>query len=238
MTQQTIVRTALWAQAETAVADPPTIAERHGHTMRAYRRAQTPLGGIAKRAFDVVASSMALVLLAPLLVVIALAIRLESPGAVLFRQKRAGFRGRIFRIYKFRTMRVAEDGRAVVQAVRGDARVTRIGRFLRRTSLDELPQLLNVLRGEMSLVGPRPHAVVHEQAFHRLKDAYAMRRMARPGITGLAQVSGARGVTDTPEKVLMRTAFDLEYVRAWSFWRDLVIIARTLSLPFRDGAAV
>lgn len=218
--------------------DPPTVSQRHGRAGTAYRCASAPVGGVAKRGLDLAAALLALAVFAPLMLAIALTIRLETPGPALFRQKRAGFRGRIFRIYKFRTMTVVEDGRAVVQAVREDARVTRFGRFLRRTSLDELPQLLNVVRGEMSLVGPRPHAIVHEHAFGRSDAAYALRRMARPGITGLAQVSGARGVTDTPEKVARRTALDLDYIRRWSLGLDLAILARTLLLPFFDSAAV
>ncbi len=218
--------------------EPPRVTERHGRSGGAYRCATAPVGGAAKRAFDVVVALAALIALSPALLLIALLIRLESRGPALFRQKRAGFRGRIFKIYKFRTMRVVEDGESVVQAVRGDQRVTRLGRILRRASIDELPQLLNVLKGDMSLVGPRPHAIVHEHAFHRYDVAYALRRMARPGITGLAQVSGARGMTDTPDKVARRTEFDLDYVRRWSLALDALILARTALAVFGDAEAL
>ncbi|HVZ98871.1 MAG TPA: sugar transferase [Caulobacterales bacterium] len=202
-----------------------------------YRLAIEPVGGALKRAFDIVASALALALLTPLFICIAIQIKLDSPGPVFFRQRRAGFRGRVFRIYKFRTMSTLEDGRNVAQAVQGDARVTQIGRTLRKFSLDELPQLINVLRGEMSLVGPRPHAILHEHEFRRFDLAYTRRRFARPGITGLAQVSGARGVTDTEEKVARRIALDLAYVNHWSIWLDLMIMLRTVAVFLRDPAA-
>ncbi len=202
-----------------------------------YRLAMDPVGGALKRSFDIIASALALFALSPLLLYIALCIKLDSRGPVFFKQRRAGFRGRVFRIYKFRTMTTLEDGRNVAQAVADDARVTRIGRVLRRLSIDELPQLINVLKGEMSLVGPRPHAILHEHEFRRFDLAYTRRRFARPGITGLAQVSGARGVTDTSDKVARRIALDLAYINHWSIWLDLLIILRTVAVFLRDPAA-
>jgi lipopolysaccharide/colanic/teichoic acid biosynthesis glycosyltransferase len=187
---------------------------------------------------DIVLSLFALALLAGPMATIALLIKLDSPGPVFFRQRRAGFRGRVFRIYKFRTMTSMEDGRDVAQAIDGDARVTRLGRFLRRTSLDEIPQLINVLLGQMSLVGPRPHAILHEHEFRRFDLAYTRRRFARPGITGLAQVCGARGITDTDDKVARRIRYDLAYIDHWSIWLDLLILLRTVGCVFRDPAAV
>ncbi len=207
---------------------------RHGH---AYRTTDEPVGGAAKRIFDATLAGLALLALSPLLLILCILIRLESPGPAIFRQWRAGFRGRAFRIYKLRSMRTRNSGRNIVQARRADPRVTPLGRFLRRTSLDELPQLINVLKGDMSLVGPRPHAIAHEYEFGASDRDYAMRRTARPGITGLAQICGARGLTDTPEKVARRLKFDLTYIEQWSFALDLLIIVRTVAVVFRDRAA-
>jgi lipopolysaccharide/colanic/teichoic acid biosynthesis glycosyltransferase len=156
---------------------------------------------------------------------------------VLFRQQRTGLNGRAFRIYKFRTMRVAEDGPAVEQARRDDARVTRLGRMLRKLSLDELPQLINVLKGEMSLVGPRPHAVCHDEAWARTIPGYADRFRARPGLTGYAQVRGLRGEVTGPEAIRDRVHADLAYIEDWSLWRDLAVIVKTVPLVFNDAAA-
>jgi lipopolysaccharide/colanic/teichoic acid biosynthesis glycosyltransferase len=203
-----------------------------------YRLAPTPVGGAAKRAFDIIVAASALVVLALPLLVIALLIRIDSPGPALFRQARSGFHGRAFEILKFRTMAAAPHGERVAQARPADPRVTGIGRFLRRTSIDELPQLINVLRGEMSLVGPRPHALSHDRVFYGVNDLYPRRFLARPGITGLAQVEGARGVTDTPEKVEARLGYDLEYIDTWSLRGDLVIIAKTIRLVFADRNAL
>ena len=183
---------------------------------------------LAKRALDVTLAVTALVALAPLFAAIAVLIRRESPGPVFFMQRRYGFNQEPFRIYKFRSMSAQEDGRVVTQAIAGDSRVTRVGRFIRRTNIDELPQLLNVLRGEMSLVGPRPHAMAHDQAFEREVALYARRHNVRPGITGWAQVNGWRGETDTPEKVLGRVAHDLFYIDNWSLMLDLSIMVRTV----------
>ncbi|WP_165359585.1 exopolysaccharide biosynthesis polyprenyl glycosylphosphotransferase [Lichenibacterium minor] len=183
---------------------------------------------LAKRVVDIVLAAAALVALAPLFAAMAVLIRREGPGPVFFMQRRYGFNQEPFRIYKFRSMSATEDGRAVRQATAGDSRITRVGRFMRRTNIDELPQLLNVLRGEMSLVGPRPHAMAHDQAFERDVALYARRHNVRPGITGWAQVNGWRGETDTPEKVLGRVEHDLFYIDNWSLMLDLSIMVRTV----------
>ena len=181
-----------------------------------------------KRAFDTLGASLILLLSAPLLLLVAVAIRLDSPGPVLFRQRRYGFNQQAFRIFKFRTMTTTDDGHVIVQATRNDPRVTRIGRVLRRYNLDELPQLLNVLAGQMSLVGPRPHAVAHDQEFERKIALYARRHNVKPGITGWAQVHGLRGETDTDEKMAKRVAFDHWYIDNWSLWLDIAILLRTV----------
>jgi Undecaprenyl-phosphate glucose phosphotransferase len=181
----------------------------------------------AKRGFDIIVSLCALVFLSPLLAAAALLVKLDSPGPVFFRQTRWGFDDREFKIWKFRTMTVMEDGGCIVQACRGDKRVTRIGRFLRRTSLDELPQLFNVLRGEMSIVGPRPHAVAHDIEYGELIAEYALRRHVKPGLTGLAQAHGLRGETRTPKHMEMRVQKDLWYISNWSFWLDIKIVIQT-----------
>jgi Undecaprenyl-phosphate glucose phosphotransferase len=188
-------------------------------------------GRIVKRAMDIGASALGLVLLAVPMAAIALAIRLESPGPALFRQWRLGFNQDEFEMLKFRTMR-HDPGAPLVQARPDDERITRIGRWLRRTSLDELPQLINVLRGEMSLVGPRPHAIALNAAFMRQIEQYATRYRVKPGITGLAQVYGWRGGTDTEEKMAGRIAHDLYYIEHWSLLLDLKIIALTLIRGF------
>lgn len=195
--------------------------------------ASEAIGGTIKRAFDVIVATSALIVLAPLLALIAIAIRLDSPGQAIFRQDRGGFGGKSFRIWKFRTMTVTEN-RGVVQARRDDARLTRLGGFLRRSSLDELPQLFNVLMGDMSIIGPRPHALEHDIKFEKIDPRYPYRFRARPGVTGLAQVSGYRGPTETDEKIRARTGFDVEYVQTWTWQRDLVIFLRTIGLIWKD----
>ncbi|MDE2162767.1 MAG: sugar transferase [Alphaproteobacteria bacterium] len=175
----------------------------------------------------------ALILVAPLLVLLALLVRLDSTGSVLFRQKRLGHRGRPFAILKLRTMTVLEDGAAVVQAQRDDARTTRIGRWLRALSLDELPQLLNVIKGEMSLVGPRPHALVHDLHYARLIANYQRRQDVKPGITGWAQINGLRGATPTVEVMSRRVDFDVWYANHASLALDLKILFRTPFEVFR-----
>jgi putative colanic acid biosysnthesis UDP-glucose lipid carrier transferase len=164
-------------------------------------------------------------------------IKLSSPGAVLFRQRRYGLDGRQITVYKFRTMTVAEDGETVQQARRGDERVTRVGAVLRRFSLDELPQLINVLQGRMSLVGPRPHAVAHNEEYRKLIRGYMVRHKVLPGITGLAQVNGCRGETPGVEEMQQRVNYDLEYLRRWTPALDLKIIAQTALRIFRDDKA-
>jgi Undecaprenyl-phosphate glucose phosphotransferase len=176
---------------------------------------------------DRVLSALGLWIAAPLMLLIALAIKLDSRGPVFFRQRRHGFNHEIINVWKFRTMHVLEDGGQVPQAKRGDPRVTRVGRFLRSTSLDELPQLFNVLRGEMSIVGQRPHAIAHNEYYSAMLQRYANRHRMKPGITGWAQVRGYRGETDTPEKMDQRVRCDLEYIENWSLWFDVKIILMT-----------
>jgi undecaprenyl-phosphate galactose phosphotransferase/putative colanic acid biosynthesis UDP-glucose lipid carrier transferase len=180
-----------------------------------------------KRTLDVILASGLLVALAPLLAVMGILIRLESSGPLIFRQGRKGFNGREFTIFKFRTMKVFEDGRVIPQARRNDPRVTRIGRILRATSLDELPQLVNVVRGHMSLVGPRPHAVAHDDGYTKLIANYAFRQHMKPGLTGWAQVNGFRGETAQLALMERRVDCDLWYIKNWSFWLDLRILVLT-----------
>jgi len=187
----------------------------------------TRLERSAKRGFDILVSLCALVVLSPVLAVAALLIKLDSPGPIIFRQTRWGFDDHEFKIWKFRTMTVMEDGGRIVQAQRQDLRVTAVGRILRRTSIDELPQLINVLRGEMSIVGPRPHAVAHDVEYGELIAEYALRRHVKPGLTGLAQVHGLRGETKTPRHMEMRVQKDLWYISNWSFWLDIRIVLQT-----------
>ena len=186
------------------------------------------LNGLLKRASDIVLASLILILITPLLAAIAVGVKLSSPGPVLFRQRRYGLDGREIVVYKFRSMKVTEDGPVVRQATRNDSRVTRFGAFLRRSSLDELPQFINVLQGRMSVVGPRPHAVAHNEQYRRLVKSYMIRHKVRPGITGWAQVNGLRGETDTVEKMKARIEYDLDYLRNWSLKLDLAIIWKTI----------
>jgi Undecaprenyl-phosphate glucose phosphotransferase len=180
-----------------------------------------------KRVVDIFGASFGLISLLPLLIITAIAIKLDSSGPVLFRQRRCGFNGREFYILKFRSMSVLEDGRSVCQATRGDRRITRIGKWLRRTSIDELPQLWNVLTGSMSLVGPRPHALAHDNEFDKAVRHYAVRHHVKPGLTGWAQVNGCRGPTPTVADIQRRVEFDLWYIDNWNFRLDCLIIART-----------
>jgi putative colanic acid biosynthesis UDP-glucose lipid carrier transferase len=190
----------------------------------------------AKRLLDLVLASIALAMLMPVMFVVGILIRLDSAGPVLFRQTRVGFSGRPFRIYKFRTMTVMDDGNVVRQATRGDRRITRIGAFLRRTSIDELPQLLNVIRGEMSLVGPRPHASAHDSEYTQLIARYAYRHHVKPGITGWAQVNGCRGETSTVDLMERRVECDLWYVNNWSLWLDLKTMIMTVVQVWKHDA--
>ena len=171
------------------------------------------------------------------MLLIAIGVRRSSPGPVLFRQRRYGLDGRQIVIYKFRTMFVLEDGDTVRQATHNDDRITAFGRFLRRTSLDELPQFINVLQGRMSIVGPRPHAVAHNETYRKLIDGYMMRHKVKPGVTGWAQVNGLRGETDTVEKMQRRIEYDLAYLRNWSLRLDLLIIAKTVLVLLGDRRA-
>lgn len=190
-----------------------------------------------KRAFDIVMSFGALLFFLPLLLTIATLVRLESTGPALFRQRRTGLNGVIFTVFKFRTMTVAEDGANVRQATRGDARITPFGAILRKFSLDELPQLLNVLRGEMSLIGPRPHAVAHDDTWGQLAPGYNLRFRARPGLTGYAAVCGFRGEVRELQAIVDRVEADNEYIDTWSFALDMKIVWRTLPLIFSDTRA-
>jgi putative colanic acid biosynthesis UDP-glucose lipid carrier transferase len=190
-----------------------------------------------KRSFDFAFALFALVVLAPTLLLIALMIKLETGGPALYRQQRTGYQGRVFTIFKFRTMSVMEDSSAVRQATVGDSRVTRVGAVLRRLSLDELPQLVNVLTGDMSLIGPRPHALAHDNFYAAHIENYPHRFLARPGLTGLAQVNGFRGETRQIDCMRRRVDADCEYIRRWNFRFDLVILLRTVPLLFRDPQA-
>jgi len=209
---------------------PPVQAEREApHASR--------LAAATKRTLDLGIATALLIFLAPLLLAIALVIRFESAGPALFRQQRLGFNGKTFRIFKFRSMHVLEDGEHVRQAEPGDDRVTRVGRFLRVSSLDELPQFINVVLGDMSLVGPRPHAVAHDRQFGLLIADYALRRRVKPGITGWAQVNGLRGATPTVDMMRKRVDHDLWYVQNASIGLDLKIMLRTPRELFRQRNA-
>jgi Undecaprenyl-phosphate glucose phosphotransferase len=190
-----------------------------------------------KRSLDIIGAGIAIVLLLPLMLVVALCIKLDAKGPILFTQRRNGFNNSTFRIYKFRTMRVLEDGDVIPQAKRGDPRVTRFGRLLRQTSIDELPQLFNVLIGSMSLVGPRPHAVAHNNEYQKLIANYAFRHHVKPGITGWAQVNGYRGQSQTIDVMAHRVEYDLWYINHWSLWLDLRILLKTVVLAYRQPTA-
>jgi len=191
------------------------------------------LNAVFKRGFDLVVGGLALVALLPVMAVIALGVTLESPGPILFRQRRYGLDGRQIVVWKFRSMTVIEDGSVVRQATRDDTRVTRLGAFLRRTSLDELPQLFNVILGTMSLVGPRPHAVAHNEEYRGLIKGYMVRHKVKPGITGWAQVNGLRGETDSVDKMRRRIEHDIEYLRRWSPGFDALILFKTAIIVFK-----
>jgi putative colanic acid biosynthesis UDP-glucose lipid carrier transferase len=200
----------------------------------------TPFHGmdaVLKRVFDILLAGLALILGAPLMALIAIGVKLSSRGPILFRQRRYGLNGEEINVYKFRSMTVCEDGAAVAQATRNDSRITPLGRFLRRTSLDELPQLVNVIEGKMSLVGPRPHAVAHNEQYRKLICGYMIRHKVRPGITGWAQVNGLRGETETVDKMSARVKFDIDYLNQWSLWMDIKILVRTVLLVLRDDQA-
>jgi putative colanic acid biosynthesis UDP-glucose lipid carrier transferase len=201
---------------------------------------ETPFTGtnrLVKRVSDVVLASIILVLISPLLLALAIGVKLSSPGPAVFRQRRNGLDGEEIVVYKFRSMRAQDNGDVVPQATKDDQRVTPFGAFIRRTSLDELPQFVNVLQGRMSIVGPRPHAVAHNEMYRQLIKAYMVRHKVKPGITGWAQVHGLRGETDTIDKMQARVEYDLEYLRNWSLGLDLQIIARTIKVVFFDRNA-
>ncbi|MDL2336861.1 MAG: undecaprenyl-phosphate glucose phosphotransferase [Pseudomonadota bacterium] len=201
---------------------------------------ETPFTGtnqLVKRISDVVLSSIILIVTSPLLLVLAIGVKLSSPGPVVFKQRRNGLDGDEIIVYKFRSMTTQDNGSVVKQATRNDARLTPFGAFIRRTSLDELPQFVNVLQGRMSIVGPRPHAVAHNEEYRRLIKAYMVRHKVKPGVTGWAQVNGYRGETDTLEKMQARVEYDLEYLRNWSIALDLQIIMRTVRVAFFERHA-
>jgi len=201
---------------------------------------ETPFCGVnhlLKRLSDIVLSSIILLFLAPLLLLIGMGVKLTSPGPALFKQRRYGLDGKEIIVYKFRSMAVCEDGNDVRQARRCDSRVTPFGAFLRRTSLDELPQFINVLQGRMSVVGPRPHAIAHNETYRKLIKGYMVRHKVRPGITGLAQVRGLRGETETLDKMQARIDCDLDYLRHWSMALDMKIIFKTIFVVLRDQRA-
>jgi len=201
------------------------------HTLRLARAPLTLKDRCLKRAFDIVVAGSLLVIAAPVLLLIAICIKLDSDGPVLFRQRRRGFNHREFRVFKFRTMTTMDDGDVIRQAERNDSRVTSVGRFLRRTNLDEVPQLLNVLFGDMSLVGPRPHAVAHDNEYEARIRLYASRHKVKPGITGWAQVNGLRGETDTVDKMIRRVEYDVFYIDHWSVLFDIKIMLTTIFSP-------
>ncbi|MDI1309681.1 MAG: undecaprenyl-phosphate glucose phosphotransferase [Methylotenera sp.] len=193
----------------------------------------TGFNGVIKRTTDILFSLAILLLILPILIIIALGVKLSSPGPVIFKQHRYGLDGKEILVYKFRSMSVCENGRAVTQAIKNDQRVTKFGAFLRKSSLDELPQFINVLQGRMSVVGPRPHAVSHNEMYRKLIKGYMIRHKVKPGITGWAQVNGLRGETETLDKMKARIDYDLEYLRNWSPKLDIYIIFKTISVVFK-----
>lgn len=192
------------------------------------------LNGILKRLSDFVLAVLILILITPILLVIAIAVKITSPGPIFFQQKRYGLDGEEISVYKFRSMTVCEDGDHIKQATRNDSRVTRLGAILRKYSLDELPQFINVLQGRMSIVGPRPHAVAHNETYRGMVKGYMIRHKVKPGITGWAQVNGSRGETDTVEKMKRRIELDLDYLRNWSLGLDIIIILKTIQTVFQN----
>jgi len=212
----------------------------HIHGMPVVALTETPtlgVSGIGKRLSDLVIASLILLLIWPLLLILAIGVKLTSPGPVIFKQRRYGLDGHEILIYKFRSMRVHDDASIIQQAGRADPRITRFGSFIRRTSLDELPQFINVLQGRMSVVGPRPHAVSHNEQYRKLIKGYMLRHKVKPGITGWAQVNGLRGETETLEKMRSRVQYDIDYMRNWSLMFDLMIIGKTLIVVWRDQNA-
>lgn len=200
----------------------------------------TPLKGyseLAKRITDVVISSMILLCIWPIMLLIAIAVKVTSPGPIFFKQNRYGVDGKSIGVYKFRSMKVMDNGDTVKQATKDDDRFTPIGGFIRKTSLDELPQFLNVLEGSMSIVGPRPHANAHNEYYRKLIKGYMIRHKVKPGITGWAQVNGYRGETETLDKMEKRISYDLDYLRNWSIWLDIKIILKTIGIVLKKNNA-
>lgn len=193
--------------------------------------------GVIKRLSDIVLSVLILILVSPVLLVVALAVKATSPGPIIFKQRRYGLDGKEILVYKFRSMTVTEDGAKVTQAHKDDKRITPLGAVLRKTSLDELPQFVNVLQGRMSIVGPRPHAVAHNEMYRKLIKGYMVRHKVKPGITGWAQVNGFRGETETLDKMQGRIDYDLDYLRNWSLRLDIYIIFKTIRLVIKDQKA-
>jgi Undecaprenyl-phosphate glucose phosphotransferase len=210
-----------------ALSDYVSSAQQRIVSLEIQRAPLSAAEQIVKRIMDVAIGALALVFFSPIIAITALAIKLDGDGPVLFLQNRKGFNGRQFVMFKFRTMCVQENGDTVTQATRNDPRVTRVGAFLRAASIDELPQLINVLRGNMSLVGPRPHAVVHDNHFERLLQDYAFRHHVKPGMTGWAQVNGLRGATPSVDQIARRVQMDLWYINNWSLWLDIQILLKT-----------
>ncbi len=206
-------------------------------TISVYNNPMQGANAVLKRVEDILLSSVILSLIALPLLFIAIAVKLTSKGPVLFKQDRYGLDGKKIKVWKFRSMTVTENAAKVVQATKNDARITPLGGFLRRTSLDELPQFFNALKGDMSVVGPRPHAVAHNEEYRQQVDYYMLRHKVKPGITGWAQVNGWRGETDTVDKMEMRIRFDLEYIRNWSLWMDFKIVLFTVFRSFNDKNA-
>jgi putative colanic acid biosynthesis UDP-glucose lipid carrier transferase len=199
---------------------------------------ETPFYGLygwVKRAEDILLGSVILILISPVMLAIATAVKLTSPGTIFFKQRRYGLNGVVVKVWKFRSMTVCEDGVDVPQARKNDKRITPLGVFLRRSSLDELPQFFNVLQGTMSIVGPRPHAVAHNEQYRKLINGYMLRHKVKPGITGWAQVNGWRGETDTLDKMQKRIEYDLEYIQNWSLWLDIKIVILTIWRGFKGG---
>jgi putative colanic acid biosynthesis UDP-glucose lipid carrier transferase len=219
------------------MVDFDTVVRRARSADESVGEAPAVVASRVKRAFDVVAALAVLLLMLPMMVLVAVAVKCQDGGPILFRQRRTGLNHRPFVIYKFRSMSVAEDGPQISQATKGDVRVTAVGRVLRVLSLDELPQLFNVLKGDMSLVGPRPHAISHDEQWGGAIPAYAHRFRARPGLTGYAQVTGCRGEVRDLDEVRARVQADNHYIDNWSLKLELSILVRTLGLLFRDPQA-
>lgn len=220
-----------------ALSDPTWSSAKPVPTIELQRAPLSEVQRFIKRVTDVVVASVVLFCFLPIMVLVAMTIKLDSPGPVIFRQARKGFNGKHFTILKFRTMTVQENGSNVVQATRDDPRVTTVGRLLRSSSIDELPQLWNVLRGDMSLIGPRPHALAHDSHYETLLSDYAFRHHVKPGITGWAQCNGARGATPRIEDIARRVKLDLWYINNWSVWLDLLILIKTAFEVFRKRNA-